>query len=98
MKFSDGFTKLGPSILLFVCYGTSLSLMTYALKVLDLGSAYATWSAIGCVFSTTIGIVFFNEQISAGKIASIIAIVISIASLRYFDSLLENSRQEYQPL
>jgi small multidrug resistance pump len=50
VKLSEGFTRLFPSVLIFVFYGSSLGFLGLALKVVDLGVAYAVWSGVGIAF------------------------------------------------
>jgi len=89
MKLSEGFTKLLPSISIFVFYGLSLTLVTLSLKHIDVSMAYAIWSGLGTAIITTIGILFFKESVSIMKILSIAAIiagVIGLTSLVFKDS------------
>lgn len=71
MKLSDGFTKLAPSILIFLFYAASFMALTFALKGIDVSLAYAIWSGIGTVIIATIGILYFQEPVTSLKIVSI---------------------------
>jgi len=82
MKLSDGFTRLVPSILIFLFYAASFVALTFALKGIDVSLAYAIWSGIGTVMITTIGIMYFQEPLTALKIVSIGLIVVGVAGLR----------------
>jgi small multidrug resistance pump len=82
MKLSDGFTKLAPSILIFLFYAASFVALTFSLKGIDLGLAYAIWSGIGTVIIATIGILYFQEPVTALKIVSIGLIVVGVAGLK----------------
>ena len=81
MKLSLGFTKLVPSILIFVFYAVSFVALTFALKGIDVSLAYAIWSGIGTVLIATIGILYFQEPATALKIISIGLIVAGVAGL-----------------
>lgn len=81
MKLSAGFTKLVPSVLLFVFYAASLGALTLALKKIDIGVAYAIWSGIGTALIATIGILFFREAATLLKLASIALIIVGVAGL-----------------
>jgi len=81
MKLSDGFTRLVPSILIFLFYAASFIALTFALKGIDVSLAYAIWSGIGTVIIATIGILQFREPATALKLASICLIVIGVAGL-----------------
>ncbi|SED08841.1 small multidrug resistance pump [Paenibacillus sp. GP183] len=59
-----GFSKFMPSLLMFVFYGLSLSLMNFVLRGVDVSIAYAIWSAHGMALIVTIGILFYSEQMT----------------------------------
>lgn len=82
MKLSEGFTRLIPSVLVFVLYMGSFSLMILALKKMELGVVYAIWSGVGTALIALIGIAWFQESISLLKIASIGFIVLGVVGLR----------------
>ena len=82
MKLSDGFTKLVPSILIFLFYAASFVALTFALKGIDVSLAYAIWSGIGTVIIVTIGIVYFQEPATALKLVSIGLIVLGVVGLK----------------
>ena len=81
MKFSDGFTKTLPSVLIFVFYGLSFTAFTFALKKLDLSLSYAIWAGAGTVLIAAIGVIWFKEPVSALKVGSVLLIVIGIVGL-----------------
>lgn len=82
MKLSAGFSKLIPSVLIFVFYGLSFSVLTLALKRIEISIAYAIWSGLGTALIAMIGIVFFRETLTPGKIASLILIVMGVVGLQ----------------
>jgi len=81
MKFSEGFTKIIPSILMFVFYLASLAALTLALKKIDVSVAYAVWAGLGTALIATIGIVYFNESATLLKIISILLIIAGVVGL-----------------
>lgn len=81
LKFAQGFTKLVPSITVVVCYGLSFWLLSLTLKKIDVGIAYAVWSAVGTALITTIGILWFKEPITALKIGSVVLIILGVVGL-----------------
>ncbi|HEY49923.1 MAG TPA: multidrug efflux SMR transporter [Dehalococcoidia bacterium] len=83
MKLSDGFSKLTPSVLMFVFYGLSFAAFVYALKRIDVSVAYAIWAGLGVMLIAIIGILYFKEPVSALKIVSIVLIIGGVAGLRY---------------
>ena len=85
MKFAEGFTKLWPSVFVFVFYGLSLGLLVLVLEKFEVSIAYAIWASAGTALIAVIGIVFFNEPISVAKVVSILLIVAGILGLELFD-------------
>jgi len=83
MKLSDGFTKLVPSVLLFVFYVASFVALTFALKKIDVSIAYAVWSGFGTALIATIGILFFRESVSWLKLACILLIILGVVGLNF---------------
>jgi small multidrug resistance pump len=81
MKLSDGFTKMVPSILLFVFYTLSFGMLTLALKRIDVSVAYAVWSGVGTALIATIGVLWFKEPMTALKLISLALIIIGVVGL-----------------
>jgi small multidrug resistance pump len=81
MKLSEGFSRLIPSILLFVFYAASFVAVTFALEKIDISVAYAVWSGVGTALITIVGILFFRETVTVLKIVSIILIIIGVVGL-----------------
>ncbi len=84
MKLADGFTKLWPSVLVFVFYGASLVFLTLVFKKLEISVTYAIWAGVGTALTAAIGFIWFNEPVSIIKIASILFIIIGIIGLELF--------------
>ena len=87
MKLSQGFTKLLPSVLMFLCYGLSLSALTLALKKIDVSLAYAVWSGLGTALIASVGIIWFREPLTAMKIASLLLIILGVIGLNLGDGV-----------
>lgn len=85
MKYAEGFSKLLPSILVFVFYGLSLGLLVLVLEKYEVSIAYAIWASAGTALIAVIGIVFFNEPVSIAKVVSILLIIAGIVGLELFD-------------
>ncbi len=81
MKLSQGFTRLVPSIAIFVFYILSFVFLTLALKKIDLGVSYAVWAGLGTACVAVIGVVYFDESINAMKVASIGLVVLGVVGL-----------------
>lgn len=86
LKLSEGFTKIVPSILIFIFYGISFVLLAYALKKLDLGIAYAVWSGAGTALIAMIGVFFFSDSLSLLKVISLFLVIIGIIGLKVASS------------
>jgi len=81
MKLSQGFTRLVPSVLLFVCYVASFVALTLALKKIEVSVAYAVWAGVGTALVAAIGIVYFREELTALKLVSILFIIVGVVGL-----------------
>ena len=81
MKFSEGFTKTLPSILMAVLFIASLAMLTLALKKFEIGMAYAIWSGIGTALIAVIGIYLFDETATLVKFLSIALIIAGVVGL-----------------
>lgn len=81
MRLSDGFTRLTPSVLIFVFYAFSFVLNTMVVRVLGLSVVYAVWSGVGTVLTAFIGYLYFKEPMSALKIGSTLLIVLGVLGL-----------------
>lgn len=82
MKYSNGFTRLWPSVVTVVTMLASFLLLAQAMRVLPLGTAYAVWTGIGAVGAAIVGIVVLGEPRTALRIAFIAMIVGGIAGLK----------------
>lgn len=85
MKYAEGFTKLWPSVFVFVFYGISLAVLVFVLEKMEVGIAYGIWASAGTALMAIIGIVFFQEHLSWLKIVSIGFIIIGIIGLEMAD-------------
>jgi small multidrug resistance pump len=81
MKLSQGFTKLFPSVLLFVFYAGSFVALTFALKKVEVSIAYAVWSGAGTALIAAIGILCFREAASVFKFISLLLIIAGVVGL-----------------
>jgi small multidrug resistance pump len=81
MKLSRGFSRPGPTALMFVFYGIGLTLMNMVLKRMDVSVVYAIWSGMGTALIAIIGILWFREPVTAIKIISIALIVFGVIGL-----------------
>ncbi|WP_396433614.1 DMT family transporter [Limnohabitans sp.] len=81
MRLSEGFTRLLPSVLIFVFYAASFGLNTLVVRVLGLSVVYGVWSGVGTVLTALIGVYCFKEPATAVKLVSIGLIVLGVMGL-----------------
>ncbi|MDZ4131464.1 MAG: multidrug efflux SMR transporter, partial [Hydrogenophaga sp.] len=81
MRLAEGFSRLTPSVLIFVFYGISFGLNTMIIRTLGLSVVYGVWSGVGTVLTALIGIYYFKEPATAIKMVSIGLIVIGVMGL-----------------
>lgn len=82
LKYTEGFTKLTPTILTVVSMIISLTLLGIALKALPVGTAYAVWTGIGTVGTALLGIWLLGEPATAIRLGCIALIVAGIIGLK----------------
>jgi quaternary ammonium compound-resistance protein SugE len=82
LKYTDGFSRLIPSVLTLAAMAASILLLGWALKTLPIGTAYAVWTGIGAVGTAILGIVLLGEPATAMRLACIGLIVAGIAGLK----------------
>jgi len=82
LKYTDGWTKLYPSILTVIGMIASFYFLSLALKSLPIGTAYAIWTGIGTVGAAVLGMVLFDEPRDAVRILCIMLIIAGIAGLK----------------
>ncbi|MBN9422396.1 MAG: QacE family quaternary ammonium compound efflux SMR transporter [Candidatus Accumulibacter sp. 66-26] len=82
LKYTEGFTRLWPSLGTGAAMLLSVGLLGLAMKTLPVGTAYAVWVGIGAVGTVILGIVLFDEPASAGRLLSMALIVAGIIGLK----------------
>ena len=86
LKYSEGFTKLWPSVITIVAMAISIYLLAIAMKSLPLGTSYAVWTSIGAIGAVIFGVVFFGESKDLLKIVFIAMIIGGIVGLKVISS------------
>ena len=87
LKYSDGFTRLWPSIGTVLAMIVSFGLLAVAMKTLPLGTAYAVWVGIGVIGSALLGVFLFAEPITTGRLISLALVLTGIIGLKLTDSV-----------
>ncbi|MFC5800624.1 DMT family transporter [Streptomyces formicae] len=81
MKYSEGFTRLWPSLITVAGYVLAFTLLAQTLKTLSVGTAYAIWAGVGTAAVAAIGMLFMNESTSPVKIAGLALVVAGVVVL-----------------
>jgi quaternary ammonium compound-resistance protein SugE len=82
LKYSDGFTRLVPSLVMVVSIGLSFALLGLSLRSVPFGTAYAVWTGIGAAGAVITGVMLFGEPADIGRIGCLIMIVTGTIGLR----------------
>jgi quaternary ammonium compound-resistance protein SugE len=82
LKYTEGFTRLWPTLGTVAAMVVSMGLLGIAMKSLPVGTAYAVWVGVGAVGTAILGIVLFGEPATAGRIASLALILAGIIGLK----------------
>lgn len=83
LKYTDGFSKPGPSVVTVVLMLASFWCLAQAVKGLPLGTSYAIWTGIGAVGTAIAGIALFKEPATAARLACMVLIVAGIVGLKF---------------
>ena len=82
LKYTDGFTRLWPTIGTVLAMVVSLGLLGIAMKSLPVGTSYAVWVGVGAVGTAVLGIVLLGEVANAGRLISLGLIIAGIVGLK----------------
>lgn len=82
LKYTEGFTRLGPTVLTALALVVSMVLLGLAARDLPIGTAYAVWVGIGALGAAILGVVLFHEPLSLARIVFLTLLLISIVGLR----------------
>lgn len=82
LKYTDGFTKLVPSVLTVIAMAASVITLNFALKTLPVGTGYAVWTGIGAAGTAVLGIILFKEPATVARLASIGLVLAGIIGLK----------------
>lgn len=82
LKYTHGFTRLMPSLITVTAMVVSIALLSWTMRTLPVGTAYAVWTGIGAVGAAITGILLLGESASLARIASLALIVAGIIGLK----------------
>jgi quaternary ammonium compound-resistance protein SugE len=86
LKYTEGFTRLVPTLLTAISLIVSMALLGLAVRSLPLGTAYAVWTGIGTIGAVVLGILLFGEQVAVARLVCVSLIVIGILGLKLTSS------------
>lgn len=81
-KYANGYSRLGWSLASLASLGVFIGLLSYALKNLPIGTAYAVWTGIGAAGTVLAGVILFGEAVSVSRLLAIAVIVLAVAALK----------------
>ncbi|MBB3451947.1 small multidrug resistance pump [Rhizobium sp. BK313] len=84
LQMSQQFTRLGPSIVLVVCYVAAFYFLSLTLRVIPVGIAYAIWSALGIVLISAVGLVFFRQKLDLAAVIGLGLIIAGVLVVNLF--------------
>lgn len=83
LKQSQGFTRLWPTVGMIAAMVVSFFLLGLAVRTLPIGTAYAVWTGIGAIGAVLIGIVFFHDQATFGRLFFVSLIIVGVIGLKW---------------
>lgn len=84
LKYTEGFSRLTPTVLTVLAMIASVALLGLALRELPVGTGYAVWTGIGTVGTAILGMILFGDAATVARLVSIGLIVAGIAGLKLF--------------
>jgi quaternary ammonium compound-resistance protein SugE len=85
LKYTEGFTKLWPTVITVILMIGSFVALAQAVKGLNnIGTTYAIWTGMGAIGTAILGIVLFNEDRSLSRLACLAMVIVGIIGLKYF--------------
>ncbi|MBD2781596.1 quaternary ammonium compound efflux SMR transporter SugE [Xenorhabdus sp. 42] len=82
LKYTQGFSRLAPSLMTLAAMAASVGLLAYAMKSLPTGTAYAVWTGIGAVGTAIFGIMVLGESANFVRVLSLGLIILGIIGLK----------------
>ena len=83
LKYTDGFSRLWPSVVTIAAMVASFALLAYALKTIPVGTGYAVWTGIGAAGTAMVGMIFLGESREVLRILCLMLIVAGVVGLRF---------------
>lgn len=83
LKYTDGFTRLVPSVLTAVAIAASMFLLALSARTIPIGTAYAIWVGIGAVGTVALGIILFDEPREPARLFFVLLLIVALAGLKF---------------
>ncbi|KAB2684138.1 MULTISPECIES: DMT family transporter [Brucella/Ochrobactrum group] len=90
LKASEGFTRLGPSLIVVVAYGLAFYFLSLTLKSIPVGIAYAVWSGIGVTLVALIGWLVFGQKLDLAAVLGMGLIIAGVIVLNLFSNTAQH--------
>ena len=90
LKASDGFTRLGPTVLVVIGYAIAFFFLSLTLKTIPTGIAYAIWSGVGTVMITLVGWVFMGQRLDLPALVGIGLIITGVVVMNLFSGTVKH--------
>lgn len=84
LKFTDNFTKLGPSLVVVTCYGIAFFLLSVIVKTMPVGVVYAVWAGVGIVLVAIVGAVWMKQTLDLAALVGIGLILAGVIIVNVF--------------
>lgn len=82
IRFTDGFTKVRPTVLVLVLAAVSFFFVAKSTETIPLGTAYAVWGGLGAIGTVIVGILYFDEPVAFWRMVFLALLILSIAGLK----------------
>lgn len=83
LKYTEGFTKLVPSVLTIIGIVVSMYLLAFSARSIPIGTAYSVWVGIGTFGAIVLGMVILGEPVNAGRIFFLLLLIVAIIGLKF---------------
>jgi len=84
LQMSQQFSRLGPTIVVMICYAAAFYCLSVTLRVIPVGIAYAIWSALGIVLISVVGVVLFRQKLDLAAIIGLALIIAGVLVVNLF--------------
>ena len=83
LKAAEGFTRLTPSLMVILGYGTAFYFLSLTLRTMQVGTAYAIWSGVGTVIISIVAWLFYNQKLDAPSILGMALIISGVIIIKF---------------